>query len=129
MANKKRGIAVERELLHMLWDADYACCRVAGSGSIPEPSCDLLAGNAKERYAIEVKSTKTQKKYIQKEQIKDFIEFADKFGLSPLIALKFSRKGWFFLKPEQFDKTNKALAMSLDKARKIGMSFEQLTKL
>lgn len=39
--NKKKGIAAERELLHLLWDKGFACCRVAGSGSIPEPNCDL----------------------------------------------------------------------------------------
>ena len=129
MANKKRGIAVERELLHMLWDAGFACCRVAGSGSIPEPSCDLLAGNTKAKYAIEVKSSKTTKKYIQKKQVNEFMEFANKFGLTPLIALKFSRKGWHFLTPDQFDETNKAITISLEKAQKIGTKFEELTQI
>jgi Holliday junction resolvase len=115
--NKKRGIAAERELLHILWNKGFACCRVAGSGSIPEPSCDLLAGNTKKRHAIEVKTTKKEKKYINKEQFESFLEFSDKFGLAPLFAIKFMRQGWFFIKPEHLDKTEKNYVISLEKAK------------
>ncbi len=115
--NKKRGIAAERELLHILWDKGFACCRVAGSGSIPEPSCDLLAGNTKKRHAIEVKTTKKGKKYISKEQFKSFLEFSDKFGLTPLFAIKFMRQGWFFIKPEHLDETEKSYSISLERAK------------
>jgi len=118
MSNKKRGTAAERELLHMLWDKEYACCRVAGSGSIPEPSCDLLAGNGKRRYAIEVKITKKNKKYITKEQIQEFEKFASKFGLTPIVAVKFLRKGWFFLHIKDLDKTDKSYCISIEKAKK-----------
>ena len=117
MSHKKRGIAAERELLHLLWDKGFACCRVAGSGSIPEPSCDLLAGNIKRRHAIEVKTTKKGKKYISKEQFKSFLEFSDKFGLTPLFAIKFMRQGWFFIKPEHLDETGKSYSISLEKAK------------
>ncbi len=117
MSHKKRGIAAERELLHILWDKGFACCRVAGSGSIPEPSCDLLAGNIKRRHAIEVKTTKKGKKYISKEQFKSFLEFSDKFGLTPLFAIKFMRQGWFFIKPEHLDETEKNYVISLERAK------------
>ena len=117
MINKKKGIAAERELLHLLWDKGFACCRVAGSGSIPEPSCDLLAGNQKKGYAIEVKTSRKKKKYLDKEQVKSFLEFSEKFGLTPLFAVKFLRNGWFFVKPEHLEKTEKGHAISLEKAR------------
>jgi Holliday junction resolvase len=115
--NKKKGIAAERELLHLLWDKGFACCRVAGSGSIPEPSCDLLAGNKKKGYAIEVKTSRKMKKYLDKEQVKNFLEFSDKFGLTPLFAIKFMRQGWFFVKPEYLEKTGKAYVASLENIR------------
>jgi len=126
--SKKRGIAAERELLHMLWREGFACCRVAGSGSIPEPSCDLLAGNAKHRYAIECKTSRATKKYLNKEQIKEFATFAKKFGLMPLLAVRFTRQGWFFISPDKLDKTRKGLAISLEKIKRKGKSFEQLVK-
>lgn len=126
--SKKRGIAAERELLHMLWQKGFACCRVAGSGSIPEPSCDLLAGNTKDKYAIECKTCRARKKYINKEQIEEFAIFAKKFGLAPLLAIRFVRQGWFFIPPEKLDKTRKGLAISLEEIKKRGKSFEELVK-
>jgi len=117
MANKTKGIAAERELLHLLWQKGYACCRVAGSGSIPEPSCDLLAGNGINKYVIEVKTSRKEKKYISKEQMGEFKTFAEKFGLEPIIAVKFIREGWFFIKLEELDRTNKAFMISLEKAK------------
>ena len=126
--SKKRGIAAERELLHMRWQRGFACCRVAGSGSIPEPSCDLLAGNAIHRYAIECKTSRASKKYLNKEQIEEFATFAKKFGLIPLLALRFARQGWFFISPDKLDKTKKGLAISLEEIKKRGKSFEELVK-
>lgn len=117
MFNKKKGIAAERELLHLLWDKGFACCRVAGSGSIPEPSCDLLAGNSQTGYAIEVKTSRKEKKYLSKEQMQSFLEFSNKFGLMPLLAIKFMRQGWFFVKPEHLEDTGKGLAISIEKAK------------
>lgn len=117
MGNKKKGIAAERELLHLLWDKGYACCRVAGSGSIPEPSCDLLAGNGKNKYVIEVKTSRKEKKYLSKEQINEFKIFAEKFGLDAVIAIKFLRNGWLFVKPEDLEKTDKAFVISLERAK------------
>lgn len=117
MPNKKKGIAAERELLHLLWQNGFACCRVAGSGSIPEPSCDLLAGNSKIGYSIEVKTCREKKKYLNKEQVEQFLLFADKFGLTPLFAVKFMREGWFFIKPEHLEETGKGFAISLEKAK------------
>lgn len=116
--SKKRGIAAERELLHLLWNKDYAVARVAGSGSIPEPSCDLLAGNGKASYAIECKTTRSNKKYITKEQMEEFLKFSERFGLKPLIAIKFIRKGWFFLNPKHLNDVGKNWAISLEEAKK-----------
>ena len=126
--SKKRGIAAERELLHMLWDKGFACCRVAGSGCVPEPSCDLLAGNVKKRYAIECKTSRKKKKYLEKQQISEFKLFAEKFGLQPLLAIRFIHNGWGFIEPEKLDDTGKGLAMSLDDIQKKGYSFEKIVE-
>lgn len=121
--SKKRGIAAERELLHLFWKNGYAVARVAGSGSIPEPSCDLLAGNGKKKYAIECKTTRKERKYISEEQIKEFLKFSTRFGLEPILAVKFIRKGWFFLNPKKLDKTGKSYAISLKDAVKRGVKL------
>lgn len=116
--SKKRGIAAERELLHLMWKKGYGVARVAGSGSIPEPSCDLLAGNGKRKYAIECKTSRKIKKYIGQQQIKEFLEFSKRFGLEPILAVRFLRKGWFFISPKDLEKTEKSYAISLENAEK-----------
>jgi Holliday junction resolvase len=125
--SKKRGIAAERELLHMLWDKGFACCRVAGSGCIPEPSCDLLAGNCKDKYAIECKTSRKKKKYLERAQIQEFKLFAEKFGLKAMLAVRFIHNGWWFIEPEKLDETGKGLAISLEDIQKRGQSFEGIT--
>ncbi|MCS7134582.1 MAG: Holliday junction resolvase Hjc [Candidatus Pacearchaeota archaeon] len=118
MSNKKRGFDAERELLHLLSLKGFAVARIAGSGMMKETSCDLLAGNGKEKYAIEVKISSKEKKYIEKKQIENLREFSKKFGAIPLIAIKFLRKGWFFLRPEQLKKTKKGFVALLEEGKK-----------
>lgn len=123
MFNKKRGSDAERELLHLLSSRNFAVARVAGSGMISESACDLFAGNGSKRYAIEVKIASSNKRYFNKEQIQELITFSKQFGLIPLIAIKFLRQGWWFVKPNQLDKTGKAFVISLDKAKRIGQNL------
>ena len=56
--SKKKGTRAERELLHLLWNANFATLRTAGSGSITIPSCDLLVGKRGKVFAIECKFIK-----------------------------------------------------------------------
>ncbi|MBI5148233.1 Holliday junction resolvase, partial [Candidatus Pacearchaeota archaeon] len=105
MGNKEKGANAERELLHMLWQKGFACARVAGSGKIPEPSCDLVAGKFRKKYAIECKTSKDKKRYIDSKQISDFLIFSEIFGLEPVMAIRFNREDWLFLHPEKLEKT------------------------
>ncbi len=132
MKNKKRGSNAERELLHLLWQAGFAVARVAGSGSIPLPSCDLLAGKKHRKYAIECKIARNEKRYIDGKQLNEFLMFAEIFGLKPIIAIKFLRKGWFFINAIKLNKLKqkqtKQVCISFDIAKKIGKNFEEFVK-
>ena len=121
MSQKKRGCDAERELLHLLNDRGFAVARIAGSGI--ETFCDLLAGNGKKRYAIEVKIASGNKKYLNKQQIIGLIKFANKFGVAPIVAIKFLRKGWWFVRPEKLSCTKKAFIISFEEAQKKGESL------
>jgi len=125
--NKTKGANAERELLHMLSDAGFAVVRVAGSGTMAETSADLIAGNISKKFVIECKTCKKNKRYLEKQQINDLKKFAKKFGFPPLIAVKFSRKGWWFIEPEKLDDVGKGLAISLEDIQKRGLNFEQIT--
>lgn len=115
----KKGYKAEWELFHLLWKKGYAVARVAGSGSSTKPTCDLIAGNRKERLAIEVKVSKAEKKYVSKKQINELFKFANVFGLKPLIFIKFLRKGWFVFSLNDLDETKKAFIASLEKGKKL----------
>lgn len=129
MRNKK-GYNAERELFHILWDNGWAVVRAAGSGSAREPSCDLIAGKktTKKRYAIEVKVTKKTSKYFDKKQIIELNYFCEVFGLKPLIAIKFNRKGWFFFSPNKLKDCGKNLKISLEEAKKCGKNLKEFLK-
>ena len=127
--NKAKGSNIERELFKKFIEHDYRVVRVAGSGTMENADCDLLAGKkGKGKYAIEVKSSKKPYKYITKEQIKNFMTFSDMFGLNPVVALKFSRNGWFFLHPKHLKEIGKSFMITLEDAEKKGKEFSDFFK-
>ncbi len=126
--NKTKGSNLERELCLKLISRGYRAVRVAGSGAMKNADCDIIAGNRKKKYCIEAKSSKKLIKYISKEQMNRFISFARIFGLEPLIALRFDRQEWIFVRPNQLKESGKTLSMSLEKAKKVGKKFEEIFK-
>jgi Holliday junction resolvase len=116
--NKTKGSNVGR----------YRVVRVAGSGTMKNADCDIIAGKKGAKFSIEVKSSKKPIKYITKKQINDFIVFSDIFKLKPVIALRFNREGWFFLNPRHLKDTGedgKNWVITLKEARKKGKRFSQ----
>ncbi len=123
--NKSKGSKVERELFQMFVDNCYRAVRVAGSGTMENADCDIIAGKKGKKYCIEVKSSKKPVKYISKEQISKFIGFADIFGLKPVIAMRFNNVGWFFLEPKKLKDSGKNWVVDLERCRKKGKRFAQ----
>jgi len=126
MRNKSKGTKYENELYDMLVESGYRCIRAAGSGTKREASVDLLAGKSHNTFGIEVKSTKKPYKYISKEQMNSFIVFSHIFKLKPIIAIRFNREGWFFLKPKDLEDKGKSFGIKLEMARKKGKRFGQV---
>lgn len=127
--SKAKGSKAERELLHMFWNTNiWAAIRAPGSGSIPLPSPDILASNTKRYLAIECKSVRDPKKYFPNEEIEQLVLFAKKFGAEPWVGVRFDREGWFFLKPSTMLRSegNNFYYITLEHARKIGLSFDKL---
>ncbi len=125
MSNKAKGSKAERELFKMFIDNNYRAVRVAGSGTMENADCDLLAGKIGKKYAIEAKSTKSPNKYISKEQIENFIIFSEIFQLAPVVAIRFNREGWFFINPNQLEDSGKNLVINLKTAKETGKRFSQ----
>lgn len=130
MSNKSKGSKAERELLDIFTDHSWSAARVAGSGSNDNTFCDLIAGKAgRNGVVVEAKSSKSPRIYITKQQINDFIKFAEIMGLTPVVAVRFNREGWLFLKPEQLEDSGKNWVVNLENiritAKKFGQFFEE----
>jgi len=142
MGNKEKGANAERELYDMFIDNSWRAVRVAGSGMMDNTSCDLIAGKPGSKYCIEVKASKKTSKYITKKQVEEFMIFASLFGLKPVLAVRFNREGWFFIKPKDLEaskskdfdshqksgiseNSGKNWVISLDRAKKKGKRFGQ----
>ena len=105
MSSKSKGSAAERELVSMLWGAGLCSVRIAGSGVSRFPCPDVLASNGSKVFAIECKSCKNKKRYISAQQIRELLEFSKAFSAEPLIAVKVANEGWFFLSPNELEKS------------------------
>jgi Holliday junction resolvase len=125
MGNKEKGAKAERELFQMFIENSYRAVRVAGSGMMENADCDLLAGKKGKKYCIEIKSSKKPVKYISKQQINDFMIFSEIFELKPVIAVRFNRLGWFFIKPTDLEDSGKNWVVNLKIAQKKGKRFGQ----
>ena len=115
----RKGYKAEWELFHLLWEKGFAVARVAGSGSSSMPACDLIAGNKKEKLAIEVKASRDEKKYIPKQQIQELIKFSEIFGLKPVVFVKFFRSGWYVFNMDDLKKRSNFFVADLKNGKKM----------
>ena len=123
--NKSKGSKVERELYQIFIDNNYRAVRVAGSGTMENADCDILAGKKGQKFAIEVKSCKKLPKYISKDQINRFITFSEIFGLKPVIGIRINQLGWFFLNPKSMRDSGKNWVVNMEIIRKKAKKFAQ----
>jgi Holliday junction resolvase len=124
--SKRKGTNAERDLIKLFWSFGWGAVRVAGSGSMHFPSPDILAGNKVRRLAIEVKTTKSSRKYFTHNEIKQLYNFSDYFGAEPWLAIKFSRTEWVFVNPEDLDETGKNYVFARSKCQSKGLSVKEL---
>lgn len=127
--SKSKGTRYERELFHMFYGAGHMVLRIAGSGSTPIPSCDLVVNCNKKHLAIECKYLKGDKKYMDDEELAQLKNFAEKFNAAPILAIRFDREEWYFLDVTDLNKlerTKNNFVISSDFAKNNGMTFEKL---
>ncbi len=119
---KAKGSRGERELIQFFHEAGWSAIRSAGSGSQRYPSPDILAANAVRRLAIECKVTKDKKKYFHSDEVEQLKEFSKTFGAESWIGVKFRDEPWYFVMPEDLEKTGSLWAVSLELAKRKGLT-------
>jgi len=129
MSNKSKGSNAEREIVHLFWATKtWTACRVAGSGSMKYPSPDIIANKEGINLAIECKATNSGSQYLEKREVEELIQYARLAGARPLIAVRFFRKPWRFLNPEDLNETAQAFGINEEQAELKGLLFEQLAR-
>jgi Holliday junction resolvase len=125
----KKGSAEERDLVHKLWDKNFAAMRApASGGATKRPLPDVLAGNGKIYLAIEVKTTSKEKIYIDSPQIDGLCEFCDLFGAEPYLGVKFKFTKWLFLPPDKIDRTrSNNYRVDKEVALEKGLELDEIT--
>ncbi|MBW3017441.1 Holliday junction resolvase [Candidatus Woesearchaeota archaeon] len=126
MKLKTKGTKAERELVHLFWANGWAPVRSAGSGSVPIPNPDIIAGNGIRKVAIEAKSSKGSYIYIPKKEVKELERFALLFGAEPWIGARFNNQKWVFIKTHELKQSEKNCVISLKSIKDTGISFEKL---
>lgn len=127
MSRKGKGIAAERELIHLLWKTGvFAAVRVAGSGAIKYPVPDIVALSSSKRFAIECKAARGDVQYVDKKEVDDLVRFASMTGVLPIIAVRFDRVGWFFLSPDALRNVGNSFVVRKDELEFRSLSFEEL---
>ncbi len=127
MINKKsKGTNAERELIHLFWQSGWAAFRAAGSGSMRYPCPDIIAGNNVKKFAIECKTSADTKKYLTKDEINDLKKFSTMFGAQAWVGVRFNNLEWFFLTLEDLEETENSFAVSIELAKRKGLTFNQL---
>ncbi len=126
MNTKAKGSKGERELVKAFNQAGWVCIRTAGSGSSSYPAPDLLAGNAIRRLAIECKVIGANNKYFPPDEINQLQFFAKTFGAESWIAIQFPKEQWYFVMLEDLEKTATNWAISVEIAKRRGLTFAEV---
>ncbi len=102
MSSKRKGIRREWELKKVLEERGFLVLRSSASRT----GIDLIAGNGKDVYAIQVQESE----YVSEEKLFDLKRYAKAFRLKPVFALKRKngkRSAWFFVELKDMKKTGK----------------------
>jgi Holliday junction resolvase len=129
-----RGIQDERNLVRQLWKKGFAVMRAPASGSATKMDRpDIIAGNKIKglQFAIEVKTTLKECLYIKEKSVDQLIDFSQRFGCQPILAIKFKgrRRNWIFINPDQLLLTPSLnYKITFRDALRLGIDFNTLIK-
>ncbi|MHA2357394.1 MAG: Holliday junction resolvase Hjc [Candidatus Heimdallarchaeaceae archaeon] len=131
--SKKRASDYERILVNRFWENGFAVMRApSSSGTSKMPRPDILAGSAEKNLmlVIEIKTSRQNIFYVQKEQIEGLLEFADRIGGQAYLGVKFvgKRMDFMFLSvPDSLAQSKgDSYRISINDVKNIGLDFSTL---
>lgn len=128
MPNQK-GSRTERELVQLLDAAGFAVIRAPASGGATDRDLpDVLAGNGREFYAIEAKSSGSEHIYLTGEEVESLIYFSRNFGAKSRIGVRFDSEDWYFFHPSDLYTTKSGnYRVKRERALRDGLNLTELS--
>lgn len=120
----KKGSEAERELMKLLWEHGIGAIRVAGSGKAKTPTCDLVIGKLGKFLVVECKSTKKDTIYLEDEEIEKIRKLAEVWRCEAVIACRFARSDWFFIKLHDIGLSKKISRLDRENAMSLNELIE-----
>jgi holliday junction resolvase Hjr len=121
----KRGAGAERELLKIFNDMNWAVIRSSGSG-VNALSPDVVVIRNKICMAFECKHWNRGSLALDAEQYQKLLEWERNSDSLTFVAWKVSYKGWYFIKLDEFTKTEKNYNITLKKVFEINRVLESI---
>ncbi len=119
MYTYKKGYRSEKELIKLLSSLGFAVLRAPKSGT---NTIDVLACKRGNIFAFECKSWSSTVR-VKERQLNTLLNFSEKAGAIPLIAVKKEQEGWKFLKAEDLGKNNGTASEKLIEEKSFGIEF------
>ena len=126
----KKGSKEERDVVKLFEKYGFGAIRVPASGArTKSDKPDVVAGNGKYYFAVEVKSSKNDYIYIREEQIDELLRFAISFGATALVVAKFTHKPFIAYNPHMLLRTKSGKYKIERKWISEADSFEDILRL
>jgi Holliday junction resolvase len=119
MYTYKKGYRAEKELIKLLSSLEYAVLRTPKSG---KDTIDLIACKRGQIFVFECKFWKSRVR-INEKQLKSLIDFSEKAGAIPVIAIKEENEGWKFLRAEDVKENEGNISDDLIKEKSFSVEF------
>ncbi len=120
-----KGARSERELINFFYKLNYSVIRSAGSG-VNSLSPDIIVIKNKKGFAFECKAWDRSSLSIDKDRYKSLKDWENNTGMNTFIAWRMNIKGWYFIKPEEMNETDKHYTITMTNALKIGRNLNSI---
>ncbi|MGC8547706.1 MAG: Holliday junction resolvase Hjc [Candidatus Micrarchaeia archaeon] len=125
MSNYTKGARTERELLSILTQQGYSVIRSAGSG-VNAISPDLVAIKKGRLISIECKAWNKSSLTLDNDQYEKLKQWESNTQFPTFVAWRMNGKGWFFVRLEEFEKSQVAYNITRSKVIKTARTLEQV---
>ncbi|MDE1860343.1 MAG: hypothetical protein KGH72_01350 [Candidatus Micrarchaeota archaeon] len=124
----QRGARAERELLGTFYETGWSVIRSSGSG-VNALSPDLLVAKDRVCIAIECKAWDRGSLSIGPEQFLKLLEWEKNTSFPTYVAWRVNRKGWYFIRLDEFTKGEKNYNVTMKKVSEINRLFDDVVRM